>query len=246
MLHESEESDMRTMTLKILIIFVLYCTAVSFLLLGVNLFYEEQAHKKILQKNISHAAAESTGAHSLLFFPEAQLLQKGIAKQVIRLHIKANSNSTEDQLLKLHVRDAVITDLQNSLKHATSQKSAESIITSKISDIQKTVKQKLAKEGSPYDAKVTLRNQLFPVKQYGDLTFPAGIYRSLCIDIGNAEGHNWWCVLFPSLCFVNETTAKVPAESKKKLKKSLTKKEYELLKEPPEAHSLFADWISSR
>ena len=212
---------MKSSVLKYSLIFLLYCTAISFFLIGVRLIHEEQAAKK-------------------------QLLQKGIAQNVIRLHVKANSNSTKDQLLKLHVRDAVISDLQNCLKKSTSRKAAEQMLISRLADIRQTAEKQLRKEGSFYTVKIALSDRLFPQKKYGDMTFPAGIYRAICIEIGHAEGHNWWCVLFPSLCFVDETTATVPKESKKKLKKSLTKEEYKLLTRPPEAHSLFLDWFSTK
>ena len=169
------------------------------------------------------------------------MLQKGIAKNVIRLHVKANSNSMQDQILKLKVRDAVISDLTDCLKHIRSRREAEEQIVSRLAQIQQTAETRIQKEGYSYSAKVRVSDRLFPKKKYGDLTFPAGIYRSLCIDIGSAGGHNWWCVLFPSLCFIDETTAEVPAESKRKLKNSLTKEEYQLLSDPPKARSFFWD-----
>lgn len=241
---------MRSSILRISMIILLYCAAISFFLLGVGIFYEEQAEKKSFQEKTAYASSENTSSHSILFLPEKQNLQKkqtlqrNIAKNVIRLHIKANSNSTKDQILKLHVRNAILTGLQSCLKHSSSREQAEREIITKLSEIKETARCQLEKEGCSYPVKVSLSDRLFPNKQYGDLTFPAGIYRSLCIDIGSAGGHNWWCVLFPSLCFVDETTAQVPEESKEKLKNSLTEEEYKLLSEPPKAHSLFFDWFT--
>ena len=232
--------------LRICMIFLLYCTAVSFLLMGVKLFQEEQMAAKNVQKKIAQAASDNHTPYSVLYLPEEKTLQKGIAENVIRLHVIANSDSLEDQKLKLHVRDEIITDLQNALNGIHSKEAAEKIITSKLAEIHKTAKKTVLNSGYSYPVNVSLCNRLFPVKQYGDLTFPAGIYRALCIQIGSAKGHNWWCVLFPSLCFVNETTATVPEESKKKLKKSLTEEEYEFLSNPPEPHSLFLDWFSEK
>lgn len=80
------------------------------------------------------------------------------------------------------------------------------------------------------------------MKDYGDLRFPAGNYEALCVRIGSAAGHNWWCVLFPSLCFVDETHAVVPDDSKEKLQDSLSQEEYESL----EIHSAACDWITDK
>lgn len=76
---------------------------------------------------------------------------------------------------------------------------------------------------------MSLEDRYFPTKQYGDLTFPPGTYRALCVEIGKSEGRNWWCVLFPCLCFVDETTAVVPENSKQKLKQHITTEEYNRL-----------------
>ncbi|MBR1744252.1 MAG: stage II sporulation protein R [Lachnospiraceae bacterium] len=230
--------------LRICMIFLLYCTAVSFLLMGIQLFREEQMIERTVQQRVAQAVSDQSAPYSVLYLPKEEKLQRGIAQNVIRLHVIANSDSLEDQRLKLHVRDRIIGDLQNCLKFIDSQKKAEEVIASRLAEIQKETEEVIQKDGYTYTASISLCDRMFPVKQYGDLTFPAGIYRALCIQIGEAEGHNWWCVLFPSLCFVDETTATIPDDSKEKLKKSLTEEEYELLSEPPEAHSLFLDWLS--
>ena len=89
---------------------------------------------------------------------------------------------------------------------------------------------------------IYLGTREFPVKTYGDLTFPAGNYQALCVEIGEAKGHNWWCVLFPSLCYLDQTCAVVPDDSKQKFKNSLTEEEYDTL----EAHSALYDWATGR
>ncbi|MDE7051390.1 MAG: stage II sporulation protein R [Lachnospiraceae bacterium] len=95
---------------------------------------------------------------------------------------------------------------------------------------------------------VSLEERYFPVKSYGDLVFPAGNYKALCVEIGEAKGRNWWCVLFPSLCFVDETYAVVPDSSKEKLKETLSDEEYESLEQNKEEKGFFThlaiyDWF---
>ena len=235
-----------TSILRICMIFLLYCTAITFFLMGVNLFFEEQKLEKTVQNRVVKAAAANTASHSVLYAAKEKKLQRGIAENVIRLHVIANSDSKGDQTLKLSVRDAIIEELQNCLKNTDSQKKAEEKIASCLVQIEKTATDVLRREGKSDSIKVSLADRMFPVKQYGDLTFPAGMYRALCVEIGEAAGHNWWCVLFPSLCFVNETTAVVPENAKEKLKESLTEEEYELLEKEPEPRSLIYDWISGK
>lgn len=149
-----------------------------------------------------------------------------IAEKVLRLHVIANSDSKEDQAIKLKVRDDVLSYLQNDLKNVDSRQKAEEIVQAKLPVLEKIANTTLFRLGSTNTAKVTLAYRKFPAKTYGEFTFPAGTYRALCIEIGKAQGHNWWCVLFPSLCFVDETTATVPEDSRKKLEDSLTEEQY--------------------
>lgn len=149
-----------------------------------------------------------------------------IAAKVLRLHVIANSDSKEDQAIKRKVRDDVLSYLQNDLKNVDSRQKAEEIVQAKLPELEKIANATLFRLGSINTAKVTLAYRKFPTKTYGEFTFPAGTYRALCVEIGKAQGHNWWCVLFPSLCFVDETTATVPEDSQRKLKDSLTEEQY--------------------
>lgn len=233
--------------LRICMIFLCYCTAISFFIMGIRLLQEEHLLEKKLQLQTVKAAASGNGTPlSVLYLQKEQKLQTGIAKQVIRLHVIANSDSAEDQELKLMVRDEIIAHMQNSLKNINSQKRAEEKIASQLAWIKTAAADVLKSHGCTYEVNVSLKDRFFPVKQYGDLTFPAGVYRALCIEIGDAAGHNWWCVLFPSLCFVDEATAVVPEESKERLRESLTEEEYHALTTEPEPRFLLYDWISGQ
>jgi stage II sporulation protein R len=225
---------------KILILIFLYAMAFVLLCLGLRVLQLQDTMTDAASSLTSSAGSDSS---ALLYRNETPAqIQENIASQVIRLHVIANSDSQDDQSLKLHVRDAVIQDLQSSLASADSVKDARSILLSHISQIEDTAGEAVAAEGYSYPVKVTLETRYFPVKVYGDLRFPAGDYEALCLQIGSAQGKNWWCVLYPSLCFVDETYAVVPKKSKQKLKKSLSQEEYSSL----EIHSALYDWIKKK
>ncbi|WP_455056706.1 stage II sporulation protein R [Jutongia sp.] len=225
---------------KMLILVFLYAMAFTLLLLGLRILHFETS----LSRNMT--ALTSTAGHantSVLYHQEApEAIQQGIASQIIRLHVIANSDTAEDQALKLKVRDAIIKSLQNSLSETDSIRDARRQIIAQIPQIRQKAQETIAREGYGYPVRVTLGNQYFPMKDYGDLRFPAGNYEALCVRIGSASGHNWWCVLFPSLCFVDETHAVVPDDSKEKLQDSLSPEEYESL----EIHSAACDWITDK
>ena len=156
-------------------------------------------------------------------------IQKNIAGHVLRLHVIANSDSDDDQKLKIKVRDSILSELQTGLSGISSSAQAKQYVSSKFENIKQSADYTIHENGYSYSAKVFIQNRYFPTKTYGDLTFPAGYYDALCVEIGKSDGHNWWCVLFPSLCFEDATTATVPKESKAKLKNELTNEEYNSL-----------------
>ncbi|BBF44528.1 stage II sporulation protein required for processing of pro-sigma-E [Lachnospiraceae bacterium KM106-2] len=153
-------------------------------------------------------------------------VQEGIAQQIIRFHCLANSDSAEDQKLKLKVKNEVVSYLQKKLDDTKDKQEAEIVIQKELPNIIRIAENKIKKEGYSYKVTANLEQTYFPVKVYGDLTFPSGEYEALRIKIGKAEGRNWWCVMFPSLCVVNETYSVVPEDSKEKLDNVLTDEEY--------------------
>lgn len=156
-------------------------------------------------------------------------LQKGIAQDIIRFHVIANSDSSEDQALKLLVKDAVVTSLQPILKDITTLEEAEDILSEELLAIKELAEDTVRQNGYSYPVAVTLEECYFPMKVYGDYTFPPGNYDALRVQIGEAEGKNWWCVMFPPLCFVDETYSIVDESSGEKLKVLLTEEEYNTL-----------------
>ena len=136
--------------------------------------------------------------------------------RVIRLHILANSDSEEDQSLKLQVRDAILSELGTLSASCDTAADAEVLYTAYLPQLQKTAEQTVASAGYDYDCRVTLTRECYPVRTYdtgdGCYTLPAGTYRSLRVMIGDARGQNWWCVLFPPLCLSLAAEQKTPED----------------------------------
>ncbi len=153
-------------------------------------------------------------------------MQKGIAKEIIRFHVIANSDKDVDQNVKLVVKDKVVKYMQGKLASTKTRYEAKQIMKREMPQIKKIAQRTIRKEGYHYSCDVQYHEREFPIKVYGDLTFPAGKYEALDVILGNAEGKNWWCVMFPSLCFVNGTYSYVPDNSKNRLKEVLTENEY--------------------
>ena len=125
--------------------------------------------------------------------------EEGIYDSVVRLHILANSDSEEDQRLKLAVRDAVLEEYGEVL-NCGDKTAAEERINELLPAVKKTVEETLATHGCPHTVKIYFTEEKYPTRTYGELDFPAGVYSSLRIIIGEGEGQNWWCVLFPPIC----------------------------------------------
>lgn len=156
-------------------------------------------------------------------------IQEGVAKEVIRLHVVANSDSEEDQTLKLEVKEKVVALLREKMKTDETVNQAEKTLRENLPQIEKTASDYIQKKGYDYEVKADVGKDFFPIKEYGDMTFPAGEYKALKVKIGKSQGKNWWCVMYPTLCFVDSTYQIVPEESKEKLKKTLTQEEYNSL-----------------
>ena len=123
-----------------------------------------------------------------------------IYQNVVRLHVLANSDSEEDQSLKLKVRDKVLLETQELFKDCKTRDEAQSILSQNLGKIENIAKKAIENEGYNYNVTVELGKEEYPTKNYESCCFPSGEYLSLRIKIGEAEGQNWWCVLFPPMC----------------------------------------------
>ena len=156
------------------------------------------------------------------------ILQQQISTQVLRFHIRANSDTVADQQKKLRIKQSLLEWLTPILSENTSKSETIQCIRKNLPDIRKEATRMAASE----PVTVTLQKEWFPEKTYGTCTFPEGIYDALRVDIGQAKGHNWWCVLYPSLCFADALEPAMTEEGEEKLQQVLDEDAYDLLLHP--------------
>ncbi|MDY3014474.1 MAG: stage II sporulation protein R [Evtepia sp.] len=135
----------------------------------------------------------------------AEVQQNHLADQVIRFHVLANSDTPEDQALKLQVRDKVLAQANHLLEGDLSAEQAEALLRAELPALQETAARAIESAGYTYPVTVTLEDTWFPTRQYDGFSLPAGTYEALRVIIGEGQGKNWWCVVFPSLCMPSVT-----------------------------------------
>ncbi len=126
-----------------------------------------------------------------------------LPSQLIRLHVVANSNSEEDQALKRQVRDKMVEETYLLFRNAKDVEEAKSIAIKNLENIRQITLTEIRKSGKPYDVRIEIGKFMFPAKNYGSLNLAAGKYEALRVVIGSGKGNNWWCILFPPLCFID-------------------------------------------
>ena len=149
-----------------------------------------------------------------------------LSHSAIRFHILANSDSVSDQALKMRVKESVVNYIYEKTGDFKTVDEAKNFILNNDKTITSIATKTIADNGYDYTVSSTFGFSDFPVKSYGDVIFPKGTYTSYTIKIGNGKGHNWWCVLYPPLCFVDVSTGVLPDNSKKKLRDSLSDTQY--------------------
>ncbi len=162
-------------------------------------------------------------------FSYAQNVSTDIANSVFRLHVIANSDSKEDQDLKYKVRDSLINYMNSICANCENKQDAINLVTEHKDDFKQIALDTIKDNGYSYDVNISIGNFSFPTKDYGDISLPAGFYDALRVEIGEAKGQNWWCVMFPPLCFVDVSSGVVPEESKEELEDNLSEEEYALV-----------------
>ena len=143
----------------------------------------------------------------------------------LRFHVRADSDEKEAQERKLIVRDAILQYVKTDVEQAHSAGELKQTLAKKTKQIARIAAK--AADGKPI--RVYFTQERFPIRHYGAAIFPAGEYQALRIDIGKAQGHNWWCCLYPSLCFTDAVTARVPEEEKEQMGRVLGEDEYEMI-----------------
>lgn len=192
--------------------------------------------KKILTAMLVVVAALSLTA---LAVPKASG-GKDLSQNLIRFHVIANSDSLEDQQLKNNVRDAILDQVGERFKDAETVGEARNIVFASLSDIETAARKEIARKGKEYPVKAQLGQFDFPAKSYGRFTLPSGNYEAVKVVIGEGKGANWWCVLFPPLCFVDISNSVAVEPEAKKVSKDIPNHEASQEKEEITGYELEA------
>ena len=153
--------------------------------------------------------------------------QRDISQDILRFHVLANSDSQADQSVKLKVRDEIGRYMKGNMGQVENLKECIKETEEKLPEITRIAEEVLKREGFSYPASARVGTVDFPEKQYGSYTFPGGSYKALQITLGEGEGHNWWCVMYPNMCFAGSVYEVVEEDAKRELKAVLTPEEYE-------------------
>ena len=157
--------------------------------------------------------------------------QELIADEVFRFHVLANSDSEADQDLKLKVRNQILSYIQESMSDSSAvvleRHDVKKWVSDHLTEIEQEALHVIYVEGYNYPVNARVAECYFPDRRYGEILFPKGYYEALRVEIGEACGHNWWCVLYPSLCFTDATCAVVSEEGEEKLQNVLDAETYE-------------------
>lgn len=161
---------------------------------------------------------------------------------IIRLHIRANSDGEEDQIIKNKIRDLLVKEFGESFGDSQSIEESRLIIKNNLEEIKSLADRALLAEGKNYSTSIDLGRRDFPTRKYGSTVFPAGQYESLIVTLGEGKGENWWCVMFPPLCFVDISHSNTTSVEKD-LEKILTEEEVEILLSEKEPNVVFKSRI---
>ena len=184
---------------------------------------------KILFKS-SCVAFILTAIFSLLPF---QAACADISDEVFRLHIIANSDSAFDQSVKLKVRDTILAYTETLYRQAQSREEAECATAAHLQELADLAAAQLRESGPPCRVRAEIVRMYFGTRHYESYTLPAGMYDALRITLGNGEGHNWWCVMFPSLCINTDT------EGDRKTREAFGETEYHIVKNEKQDYKFF-------
>ncbi|WP_243009050.1 stage II sporulation protein R [Clostridium sp. AM58-1XD] len=158
-----------------------------------------------------------------------EALASRIAPEILRLHVLANSDNHADQQLKIEVKSVLVDRISRDMTSCSSKEEMCAYLTDNRDELESLAESYIQTKGYSYPVSLKLTKDYFPAKTYGDMSFPCGTYDAARFVIGKGKGHNWWCVLYPSLCFIDPTYATVPDSSKEKLKSAVDDKDFHAL-----------------
>ena len=172
-------------------------------------------------------------------FSYAEYISTDISNSVFRLHVLANSDSKEDQDLKYKVRDNLLNYMNSICNNCSNKEEAINLVEKNKNNFKQIALDTIHNEGYNYEVNINIGNFEFPTKTYGDISLPSGFYDALRVEIGKAQGQNWWCVMFPPLCFVDVSSGIVPEESKELLNENLTDEEFSIVSDTSDKNIKF-------
>lgn len=179
------------------------------------------------------AAAVITGflvwQRGMLVEARSREAQEELAETVLRFHVLADSDSDRDQKLKMAVKEVLLSYMKKNMPETDDLEETIEWMGSHLSDMEKTGEMVLRNEGCTDEVSAEVVKDYFPEKKYGDVTFPAGEYTALRVKIGSGQGHNWWCCLYPNLCFTDAVRCVVPEEGKEKMGHVLSEDAYDMV-----------------
>ncbi|MBE6023967.1 MAG: stage II sporulation protein R [Cellulosilyticum sp.] len=164
-----------------------------------------------------------------ILMTNSKRITDSLAQEIIRFHVVANSDTVEDQLLKQQIKDEVIEYMEPLVKESKDIDETRSIVGDNLDEIQEIAESTVLDYGKDYEIYISLDKANFPTKSYGDIVFPAGEYEACRIVIGEGKGENWWCVMYPPLCYIDAASGVVPLEGKEQLQEELSDEQYQLV-----------------
>lgn len=185
--------------------------------------------KKYLLKNVSVVLSCVVIFMCLISMSKFNVSCDKIKDDVLRLHIRANSDSEFDQELKLKVRDRILNDTGDLFYSVMTYEEAVEKTNEALPKIIESAKDEIKNQGYDYDVKANLDYSYFGTRHYDGYTLPAGNYMALNLEIGEGKGQNWWCVMFPSLCFIDISSGVVDNEAKQNLQENLEEESYSII-----------------
>ena len=169
---------------------------------------------------------------TLRYHQQMEIVQQEVAAQVLRLHVRANSDTTEDQQLKLYVRDQILSVLSPYRSEMTNPENSRRCLGMHMAEIENDVNDILASENIDTKIHMHLGTEWFPEKSYGDVTLPEGNYQALVAEVGSGQGKNWWCVIFPQLCYLENEKGVMDEDDKNQMKKLLSDQSWKVIYNP--------------
>lgn len=160
----------------------------------------------------------------------AHSVQKDLADGLLRLHIVANGNSEQDQSIKLKIRDEIIKSSGEKFEKVADKKECKKLLAELSGETQSAANRILKENGFDYGARVEIKRMYIPRKSYDGIILPEGAYDAMVVKLGEAKGENWWCVVYPPLCFTEEVCGALSEEGEEYLKQILSPESYSLIK----------------